>query len=54
MIESSISNKEELFMENEGASFIVKKLWNKDFVLLLQGNIISTIGDLMYSVTIGY
>lgn len=33
---------------------MLKKLWNKDFVLLLQGNIVSTIGDLMYSVAIGY
>lgn len=31
-----------------------RKLWNKDYVLLLQGNAISTIGDLMYSVAIGY
>ena len=31
-----------------------KKLWNKDFILLLQGNVVSTIGDLMYSVAIGY
>ena len=31
-----------------------QKLWNRDFVLLLQGNIVSTIGDLMYSVAIGY
>ena len=31
-----------------------RKLWNKDFVLLLQGNAVSTIGDLMYSVAIGY
>ena len=31
-----------------------KRLWNKDFVLLLQGNTVSTIGDLMYSVAIGY
>lgn len=31
-----------------------KKLWNRDFVLLLQGNAVSTIGDLMYSVAIGY
>ena len=33
---------------------MAKKLWNKDFILLLQGNAISTIGDLMYSVAIGY
>ena len=33
---------------------MVKKLWNKDFILLLQGNTVSTIGDLMYSVAIGY
>jgi len=33
---------------------MVKKLWNKDFTLLLQGNAVSTIGDLMYSVAIGY
>ena len=31
-----------------------KKLWNKDFLLLLQGNAVSSIGDLMYSVAIGY
>ena len=33
---------------------MAKKLWNKDFILLLQGNIVSSIGDLMYSVAIGY
>ena len=33
---------------------MARKLWNKDFILLLQGNAISTIGDLMYSVAIGY
>ena len=33
---------------------MAKKLWNKDFILLLQGNSVSTIGDLMYSVAIGY
>lgn len=31
-----------------------RKLWNKDFFLLLQGNAISDIGDLLYSVAIGY
>ena len=31
-----------------------KKLWNKDFILLLQGGLVSMIGDLMYSVAIGY
>lgn len=31
-----------------------KKLWNKDFILLLQGNAVSTVGDLMYSVAIGF
>ena len=31
-----------------------KKLWNKDYILLLQGNAVSTLGDLMYSVAIGY
>ena len=31
-----------------------KKLWNRDFILLLQANAVSTIGDLMYSVAIGY
>ncbi len=31
-----------------------KKLWNKDFILFLQGNAVSTIGDVMYSVAIGY
>ena len=31
-----------------------KKLWNRDFILLLQANAVSTVGDLMYSVAIGY
>lgn len=31
-----------------------KSLWNKDYILLLQGAAVSTIGDLMYSVAIGY
>lgn len=33
---------------------MAKKLWNKDFILLLQGNLISSLGDLMYSVAIGF
>jgi len=33
---------------------VPKKLWNKDFILLLQGNAVSAIGDLMYGVAIGY
>ena len=32
----------------------MKKLWNKNFILLLQGSAVSTLGDLMYSVAIGY
>ena len=31
-----------------------KKLCNKDFILMLQGNAVSDIGDLLYSVAIGY
>ena len=33
---------------------MTKKLWNRDFTLLFQGSAVSTIGDLMYSVAIGY
>ena len=33
---------------------MIKKLWNKDYILLLQGSAVSTVGDLMYSVAIGY
>lgn len=33
---------------------MAKKLWNKNFILLLQASAVSTIGDLMYSVAIGY
>ena len=40
--------------ERKELSFMHKKLWNKDYILLLQGNTVSTIGDLMYSVAIGY
>ena len=29
-----------------------KKLWNKDFILMLQGNAVSDIGDILYSVAI--
>ena len=31
-----------------------KSLWNKDYILLLQGAAVSAIGDLMYSVAISY
>ena len=30
------------------------KLWNKNFILMLQGNAFSAIGDVLYSVAIGY
>ena len=33
---------------------MAQKLWNKDFILLLQGNVVSALGDLMYGVAIGY
>lgn len=31
-----------------------RKLWNKDFILMLQGNAVSALGDILYSVAIGY
>ena len=31
-----------------------RKLWNKNFTLLIQGNAVSTIGDVMYGIAIGY
>lgn len=31
-----------------------KKLWNKDTILMLQGNAVSALGDILYSVAIGY
>ena len=31
-----------------------KKLWNKDFILMLQGGAFSGLGDILYSVAIGY
>ena len=33
---------------------MVKKLWNKNYILLLQSSAVSTLGDLMYSVAIGF
>ena len=30
------------------------RLWNKDYILMLQGNAVSAIGDVLYSVAIGY
>lgn len=32
----------------------MKRLWNKDFILMLQGNAVSSLGDVLYSVAIGY
>lgn len=32
----------------------IVKLWNKNYILLLQGNAVSAIGDVLYSVAIGY
>ena len=32
----------------------MKKLWNRDFILLLQASAVSTLGDLIYSIAIGY
>lgn len=40
--------------QRKGGEAVHKKLWNKDFILLLQGSAVSIIGDLMYSVAIGY
>ena len=31
-----------------------RKLWNKDTILMLQGNAVSALGDILYSVAIGY
>lgn len=31
-----------------------RKLWNKDFLLMVQGNAVSAFGDILYSVAIGY
>lgn len=31
-----------------------KKLWNRDYILMLQGNAVSALGDILYSVAIGY
>lgn len=31
-----------------------KKLWNKDTILMLQGHAVSALGDILYSVAIGY
>ena len=33
---------------------MAEKLWNKNYILLLQSSAVSLIGDLMYSVAIGY
>ena len=41
-------------VQTPGRCNMGRKLWNKDFILLLQANTVSTIGDLMYSVAIGY
>ena len=35
-------------------SDIAKKLWNKNFVLLLQGNGFSVFGDILYSIAISF
>ena len=35
-------------------ALLANKLWNKNYILLLQSSVISALGDLMYSVAIGY
>ena len=42
------------FPHGKEAKSMAKKLWNRDYILLLQGHTVSTLGDLMYSVAIGY
>lgn len=37
-----------------GGDVLKRRLWNKDFILLLQGNAVSTLGDVIYSVAIGF
>ena len=41
-------------MKQKGGDNMHRRLWNKDFILLLHGNAVSTIGDVMYSIAIGY
>ena len=31
----------------------MKKLWNKNYILMLQGSAVSALGDILYSVAIG-
>lgn len=31
-----------------------RKLWNRDYILLLQGSAVSAFGDVLYSVAVGY
>lgn len=31
-----------------------RKLWNRDYILMLQGNAVSALGDILYGVAIGY
>lgn len=31
-----------------------KKLWNKDFLILWQGQLVSTAGDAVYSIALGF
>lgn len=33
---------------------MARKLWNKDYILMLQGSAVSMLGDVIYSVAIGY
>ena len=44
----------DIIEQKSRGDYMVKKLWNKNFILLLQASAVSTIGDLMYSVAIGY
>lgn len=41
-------------VKKEGHIMSERKLWNRDFILLLQGSAVSKIGDILYSVAIGY
>ena len=43
-----------LYLIRKAVKTVNRRLWNKDFVLLLQGRAVSSLGDVMYSVAIGY
>ncbi|MCK5157214.1 MAG: MFS transporter, partial [Spirochaetales bacterium] len=45
---------ETLLTQNESSIKLPEKLWNKNFLLLWQGGLVSLLGDMLYELALGF